>query len=122
MSAGVQQPPDTLSAGGPSSITLLGKRPSLTIHVKESCWVKVTCEQPNGDHSIFVSVYREGDKSWNLESSGCAQQTLEGYVLEIYLEPSEKPYLVVASSTLDQFGADFSMRVESTSELLVREE
>ena len=82
VAAGIQEAitkPPMLSAGGPSSVTLLGKRPSLSLSVTESCWVKVICDQPSGDHSIFVSVYRDGGELWMQESSGYAKQTLEGW-------------------------------------------
>lgn len=116
------KPPAGVAAGGPAQTTLIGRPPSLLIHVQEECWVRIVAECPGGDHSIFLNVYQDGGETWLQEASGYAKQTMEGYVLDLNLKPCEKGYRVVASCTLAAFASEFSMHVESTSELTVQEQ
>eukprot|EP00656_Telonema_subtile_P056455 TRINITY_DN9023_c0_g1_i2.p1 TRINITY_DN9023_c0_g1~~TRINITY_DN9023_c0_g1_i2.p1 ORF type:complete len:824 (+),score=238.35 TRINITY_DN9023_c0_g1_i2:95-2566(+) len=116
------KPPARLAAGGPAQTMLIGQQPSLLIRVEEACFVKIHVDQCDGDHSIFVNVYKDGGECWMQEASGSARQTLEGYELSLHLEPNEKGYRVVASSTLATFSSEFSMSVESTAQILVEQQ
>ena len=54
-------------------------------------------------------------------ASGFATQRDGEFDLEIYLQPRDMPYLVVASSTLDTFGSEFTIGIECPVELKVTE-
>ena len=108
-------------AGGPSGVPVMGKGKTLKISPSSETWIRIVVQQPKGNRSIFLNVYEDDGETWMQSQSGFAHQQEEQYSLEIFLTPRDKPYLVVAASTLDNYGNEFSIDIESPVELAVEE-
>jgi len=108
-------------AGGPSGIPVMGKGKTLKVSPSEAGWVKIAVNQLGTKCSVFINVYVDNGEEWLQNASGFAHQQEQECVLEVYLEPRDQPYLVVAAATLDSFGNDFTLDIDSSVELTVVE-
>jgi hypothetical protein len=111
--------PGEIAAGGPSAHPVIGKGKALKVTLAEPAWVKITIEQLHGNRSIFLNIYEDDGEAWMQDASGFATQTEEEFVLEVYLQPKEKPYLIVPSMTLDTYSCGYDISIDSSAEIEV---
>jgi len=108
-------------SGGPSQQPVMADGRTLHLSPSEAAWVRIVVSQPAGHRSVFLNIYEDDGDVWMQNASGFAHQQKEEFVFEVYLEPRDKPYLIVAAATLDSFGTDFTIDIESPVALDVRE-